>query len=105
MKNVDLKLPLGNLILITGVSGSGKSTLIHETLYPLVRKHLYKSRQEPLPFKKVKGVDQFDKVIQRVQDELGVKVIAVPFKKSKCFGGGLRCSYQPILRRKKSYEE
>ena len=52
LKNVDLKLPLGNLILVTGVSGSGKSTLIHETLYPLIRKHLYKSRQEPLPFKK-----------------------------------------------------
>lgn len=71
LKNVDLKLPLGNLILVTGVSGSGKSTLIHETLYPLVRKHLYKSRQEPLPFKKVKGVDQFDKVIEVDQSPIG----------------------------------
>ena len=71
LKNVDLKLPLGNLILITGVSGSGKSTLIHETLYPLVRKHIYKSRKEPLPFKKVKGVDQFDKVIEVDQSPIG----------------------------------
>ena len=71
LKNVDLKLPLGNLILVTGVSGSGKSTLIHETLYPLVRKHLYKSRKEPLPFKKVKGVDHFDKVIEVDQSPIG----------------------------------
>ncbi|WP_462231540.1 excinuclease ABC subunit UvrA [Ekhidna sp.] len=71
LKNVDLKLPLGNLILVTGVSGSGKSTLIHETLYPLVRKHLYKSRQEPLPFKKVNGVDEFDKVIEVDQSPIG----------------------------------
>ncbi|MEP1034432.1 excinuclease ABC subunit UvrA [Ekhidna sp.] len=71
LKNVDLKLPLGNLILVTGVSGSGKSTLIHETLYPIIRKHLYKSRQEPLPFKKVKGVDHFDKVIEVDQSPIG----------------------------------
>lgn len=71
LKNVDLKLPLGNLILVTGVSGSGKSTLIHETLYPLIRKHLYKSRQEPLPFKKVKGVEHFDKVIEVDQSPIG----------------------------------
>ncbi len=71
LKEVDLKLPLGNLILITGVSGSGKSTLIHETLYPLLRKELYKSRQDPLPYKKAKGVDQIDKVIEVDQSPIG----------------------------------
>jgi excinuclease ABC subunit A len=71
LKNVDLKLPLGNLILVTGVSGSGKSTLIHETLYPLLRKHLYKSRQEPLPYKKVSGVEHFDKIIEVDQSPIG----------------------------------
>lgn len=71
LKNVDLKLPLGNLILVTGVSGSGKSTLIHETLYPLIKKELYKSRKEPLPFKKIKGVDQFDKIIEVDQSPIG----------------------------------
>lgn len=71
LKNVDLKLPLGNLILVTGVSGSGKSTLIHETLYPIIRKHLYKSRQEPLPYKKINGVDQFDKIIEVDQSPIG----------------------------------
>lgn len=71
LKNVDLKLPLGNLILVTGVSGSGKSTLIHDTLYPIIRKHLYKSRQEPLPFKKIEGIDHFDKIIEVDQSPIG----------------------------------
>jgi len=71
LKNVDLRLPLGNLILITGVSGSGKSTLIHETLYPILRKQCYKSRKEPLPFKKISGTDQFDKVIEVDQSPIG----------------------------------
>lgn len=71
LKNVDLKIPLGNLIVITGVSGSGKSTLIHETLYPLLRKELYKSRKEPLPYKKVKGVEEFDKIIEVDQSPIG----------------------------------
>lgn len=71
LKSVDLKLPLGNLILITGVSGSGKSTLIHETLYPLLKKKLYKSRKEPLPYKKIKGDDQFDKIIEVDQSPIG----------------------------------
>lgn len=71
LKGVDLKLPLGNLILVTGVSGSGKSTLIHETLYPILRKHLYKSRQEPLEYKKIEGIDQFDKIIEVDQSPIG----------------------------------
>ncbi len=71
LKNVDLKIPLGNLILITGVSGSGKSTLIHETLYPLLKQKLYKSRKEPLPYKKIKGGDQLDKIIEVDQSPIG----------------------------------
>lgn len=71
LKGVDLKLPLGNLVLVTGVSGSGKSTLIHETLYPLLKQKLYKSRKEPLPYKKIKGEDQFDKIIEVDQSPIG----------------------------------
>lgn len=71
LKSVDLKLPVGSLILVTGVSGSGKSTLIHETLYPLLKQKLYNSRPEPLPYKKIKGDDQFDKIIEVDQSPIG----------------------------------
>ena len=71
LKNVHLKLPLGTMICITGVSGSGKSSLIHETLYPVLRKHFYKSRAEALPYKSIKGMDELDKVIEVDQAPIG----------------------------------
>ena len=71
LKGVDLKLPLGKMICITGVSGSGKSTLIHETLYPALKKELYNSRKEPLPFKHIKGLEEIDKVIEVDQSPIG----------------------------------
>ena len=55
LKNVDVKFPLGKLIVVTGVSGSGKSTLINETLYPILSKHAYGSKMTPLEFKSIKG--------------------------------------------------
>ncbi|MDW3196665.1 MAG: excinuclease ABC subunit UvrA [Cytophagales bacterium] len=71
LKGVDLKLPLGSMICITGVSGSGKSTLIHETLYPALKKAIYKSRKEPLPYKSLKGLEEIDKVIEVDQSPIG----------------------------------
>lgn len=71
LKNVDLKLPLGTMICVTGVSGSGKSSLIHETLYPVLKKHFYKSRTEPLPYKGVSGLSDLDKVIEVDQSPIG----------------------------------
>ncbi|MEQ8581862.1 MAG: excinuclease ABC subunit UvrA [Marinoscillum sp.] len=71
LKNVDLKLPLGTMICVTGVSGSGKSSLIHETLYPILRKHFYKSRTEPLPHQSLKGLEKLDKVIEVDQSPIG----------------------------------
>ena len=71
LKNVDLNLPLGTLICISGVSGSGKSTLIHETLYPILNKHVYGSRTEPMPHKKISGLDEIDKVIEVDQSPIG----------------------------------
>lgn len=59
------------MICITGVSGSGKSSLIHETLYPVLRKHFYNSRTEPLPYKKVDGLKHIDKVIEVDQSPIG----------------------------------
>ena len=71
LKSVDLKLPLGKMICITGVSGSGKSTLVHDTLYPALKKYLYKSRKEPLPYKKITGIEEIDKVIEVDQSPIG----------------------------------
>ncbi len=71
LKNVDLNIPLGTLTCITGVSGSGKSTLIHETLFPILNRHFYNSRTEPLSFKKVEGLDLIDKVIEVDQSPIG----------------------------------
>ena len=71
LKNVNLTLPLGKMICVTGVSGSGKSTLIHETLYPSLKKHLYKSRTEPLPVRKIEGMEHIDKVIEVDQSPIG----------------------------------
>ncbi|HNU86941.1 MAG TPA: excinuclease ABC subunit UvrA [Ferruginibacter sp.] len=71
LRNVDVKFPLGKLILVTGVSGSGKSTLINETLYPLLSKYCYDSKTNPLPYKTIKGLEQIDKVIEIDQSPIG----------------------------------
>lgn len=71
LKDVDLTIPLGNMICIAGVSGSGKSSLIHETLYPVLRTYFYRSRNEPLPYKSIEGLDLIDKVIEVDQSPIG----------------------------------
>ena len=71
LKNVDIKLPLGTLICVTGVSGSGKSSLINETLYPILRQHFYNSIQKPLPYKSIAGLEHLDKVIEIDQSPIG----------------------------------
>ena len=71
LKNVNIKLPLGCFICITGVSGSGKSSLINETLYPILRHHFYKSLAKPLPYKEINGLEHLDKVIEIDQSPIG----------------------------------
>lgn len=71
LQNVDVKFPLGKLILVTGVSGSGKSTLINETLYPLLSKFCYNSKANPLEYQSVKGLELIDKVIEIDQSPIG----------------------------------
>lgn len=71
LKNVDLQIPLGTFMCITGVSGSGKSTLIHETLFPILNKYFFNSRTEPLEHKQVKGLEHVDKVIEVDQSPIG----------------------------------
>ncbi len=71
LKNVTLNLPLGKMVCITGVSGSGKSSLIHETLFPILNRHFYNSKREPLPYKSVEGLEHIDKVIEVDQSPIG----------------------------------
>lgn len=71
LKNVTLQLPLGLFICITGVSGSGKSSLINETLYPILSHVFYRTDKKPLPYKKVKGIENLDKVIEIDQSPIG----------------------------------
>ncbi|MFT4023470.1 MAG: excinuclease ABC subunit UvrA [Flavihumibacter sp.] len=71
LKQLNVKFPLGKLIVVTGVSGSGKSTLINETLYPILSQHCYHSKQKPLAYKSVKGLEQIDKVIEIDQSPIG----------------------------------
>ena len=71
LKNVDVTLPLGTFICVTGVSGSGKSTLINATLQPILSQHLYRSHTAPLPYNTVTGLEHIDKVVTVDQAPLG----------------------------------
>jgi excinuclease ABC subunit A len=71
LKDVDLELPLGVLVCVTGVSGSGKSTLVNDTLYAAVARHLYGSSAEPAPHRALSGLEQIDKVVAVDQSPIG----------------------------------
>lgn len=71
LKNVDLRLPLGMFVCVTGVSGSGKSSLINGTLQPILSKEFYRSMQEPLPYKEIQGIENVDKIVTVDQSPLG----------------------------------
>ena len=71
LKDVDLTLPLGALICVTGVSGSGKSTIINETLQPILSQKFYRSLKDPLPYKAIKGIENIDKVVTVDQAPIG----------------------------------
>lgn len=71
LKNIDVKFPLGELIVVTGVSGSGKSTLINDTLQPILSQHFYRSLKSPMPYDSIEGMDNIDKVVNVDQAPIG----------------------------------
>ncbi len=71
LKNISVEFPLGKMIGVTGVSGSGKSTLINETLYPILNAHFFNGVKKPMPYKKIEGLENIDKVIDINQSPIG----------------------------------
>ncbi len=71
LKEVELRLPLGCFVCVTGVSGSGKSSLINQTLYPILNNYYFKGNKEPLAYKEIKGLKHLDKVIEIDQAPIG----------------------------------
>lgn len=86
LKNVDLSIPLGKLICVSGVSGSGKSSLINDTLYPIIRQKFYNSLQDPLPFDTIEGLEHIDKVIDIDQSPIGRTPRSNPATYTDVFG-------------------
>ncbi len=71
LKNIDVFIPLGKFICITGVSGSGKSSLINETLHPILSQKFYNSVKDPLPYSSFSGIENIDKVVVVDQSPIG----------------------------------
>ena len=85
LKNVDLDLPLGVMVCVTGVSGTGKSTLINETLSPILSQRFYRSVKEPLPYDSIEGLEHIDKIIQIDQAPIGRTPRSNPATYTKVF--------------------
>ncbi len=71
LKSVDLTIPVGSFCCISGVSGSGKSTLINDTLFPICAAALNKANTSPAPYREIRGLDHFDKVVDIDQSPIG----------------------------------
>ncbi len=86
LKSIDIRIPLGTLVGISGVSGSGKSSLINETLMPILSRHFYRSNYKVLPYKEVLGIKNIDKLIEIDQSPIGRSPRSNPATYTGLFG-------------------
>ncbi len=85
LQNVDMHIPLGTFTCVTGVSGSGKSSLVNQTLYPILLAEIYRGVRKPLPYKKIKGIENIDKIIEIDQSPIGRTPRSNPATYTKVF--------------------
>ncbi len=71
LKNIDIQIPLGIFVCISGLSGSGKSSLINETLMPILKNHYHNAKLKPLTYKSIEGLENLDKLIEVDQSPIG----------------------------------
>ena len=86
LKSVDVRFPLGCLIGVAGLSGSGKSSLVNETLMPILKQKFYRSKEKPLPFAAIEGIENIDKLIEIDQSPIGRTPRSNPATFTSVFG-------------------
>ena len=86
LKSVDVRFPLGCLIGVAGLSGSGKSSLVNETLMPILKQKFYRSKEKPLPYTAIEGVENIDKLVEIDQSPIGRTPRSNPATFTSVFG-------------------
>ncbi len=99
LRDLDVELPLGNFVCVTGVSGSGKSTLVRDILLPVLMQRIYRSKTAAGKHKRITGIENLDKVIDMDQSPIGRTPRSNPPRTRACSTTSASCSPPPTRRR------